>query len=129
MSPRETISLPVYAALTIPTVTAYPSVNCLQWSADGQLCFVSKNAVHILVYKRFYDLPTVIFLKKESIQTPDPGINFDSTSVVKSTPSKDDPALGWFKTMVQRDTAMPISWPDYSQGVSLPFDSLFFFLR
>ena len=42
--------LPVYAALTIPTVTAYPSVNCLQWSADGQLCFVSKNAVHILVY-------------------------------------------------------------------------------
>ena len=57
-----------------------------------------------------------------SFQTPDPGINFDSSSVVKSTPSKDDPALGWFKTMIQRDTAMPISWPDYSQG-GLRFDS------
>ena len=43
--------LPVYTALTIPTVTAYPSVYCLQWSSDGQLCFVSKNAVHILVHK------------------------------------------------------------------------------
>lgn len=51
-----------------------------------------------------------------SFQTPDPGINFDNTSVVKSTPSKDDPALGWFKTMIQHDTAVPISWPDYSQG-------------
>ena len=50
------------------------------------------------------------------MQTPDPGINFDSSSVVKSTPNKDDPALGWFKTMIQRDTAVPISWPDYSQG-------------
>ena len=57
-----------------------------------------------------------VTILNESIQTPDPGINFDSSSVVKSTLSKDDPALGWFKTMIQRDTALPISWPDYSQG-------------
>ena len=107
--------LPVYAALAIPTVTAYPSISCLQWSADGQLCFVSKNAVHILVHYIFMTYLSVSILN-ESIQTPDPGINFDSSSVVKSTPSKDDPALGWFKTMIQRDTALPISWPDYSQG-------------
>ena len=108
--------LPVYAALTIPTVTAYPSVNCLQWSADGQLCFVSKNAVHILVLNYVSTTYLLFSILNEPIQTPDPGINFDSSSVVKSTPSKDDPALGWFKTMIQRDTTIPISWPDYSQG-------------
>ncbi|KAF8154505.1 transcription factor IIIC subunit delta N-term-domain-containing protein [Crassisporium funariophilum] len=89
-------SLPVYAALNIPTVTSQPSVNCLQWSADGQLCFVTKSAAYIL--------------------TPDHGINFDVNSVVKSTPSKDDPALGWFKTMIQHDKITPIRWPEYSQA-------------
>lgn len=59
-------------------------------------------------------------------QTPDPGINFDNTSVVKSTPNKDDAAIGWFKTMIQHDTATPISWPDYSQGVAYTFDYFFF---
>ena len=68
-----------------------------------------------------YDLSLYLscFIEKSPFQTPDPGINFDNSSVVKSTPNKDDPALGWFKTMIQRDTAMPISWPDYSQGMVL----------
>jgi len=61
------------------------------------------------------------------IQTPDPGINFDNTSVVKSTPSKDDPALGWFKTMIQHDTAVPVSWPDYSQGRQFVLFFIFIF--
>jgi hypothetical protein len=64
----------------------------------------------------FHPTPLSDVFLNRSIQTPDPGINFDSSSVVKSTPNKDDPALGWFKTMIQHDTAVPISWPDYSQG-------------
>ncbi|PPQ88838.1 hypothetical protein CVT25_010267, partial [Psilocybe cyanescens] len=90
------MTLPVYTALNIPTVTSYPSLKCVQWSADGQLCYISKNAAVIL--------------------TPDHGINFDNGSVIKATPSKDDPALGWFKTMIQHDKATPTKWPEYSQA-------------
>ncbi|KJA14204.1 hypothetical protein HYPSUDRAFT_195326 [Hypholoma sublateritium FD-334 SS-4] len=92
---REKNSLPIFTTLSIPTVTSHPSLKTVQWSADGQLAFVTKNAVIVL--------------------TPDHGINFDNDSVIKSTPSKDDPALGWFKTMIQHDQAVPIKWPEYSQ--------------
>jgi hypothetical protein len=78
-------------------------------------CVSSQKMPFTYWYITFLWFASVTILN-ESIQTPDPGINFDSSSVVKYTPSKDDPALGWFKTMIQRDTAMPISWPDYSQG-------------
>ena len=39
----------ISSALNVPTATSYPSVNCLQWSSDGQLCFVTKTAIYILV--------------------------------------------------------------------------------
>ncbi|KAJ3511250.1 hypothetical protein NLJ89_g4210 [Agrocybe chaxingu] len=94
-SQREGSLYPIYTALNIPTVTALPSPKCIQWSPDGQLCFTTKNAAYLL--------------------TPDHGINFDNDSVVRSTPSKDDPALGWFKTMIQTDKSTPMRWPDYSQ--------------
>ncbi|CAA7270424.1 unnamed protein product [Cyclocybe aegerita] len=94
-SQREGLSYAIYTALNIPTVTAHPSPKCIQWSPDGQLCFTTKNAAYLL--------------------TPDHGINFDNDSVVRSTPSKDDPALGWFKTMIQTDKSSPMRWPDYSQ--------------
>ncbi|KAF8962108.1 transcription factor IIIC subunit delta N-term-domain-containing protein [Flammula alnicola] len=92
---RQKSAMPIYTTLSIPTVTSYPSLKCLQWSADCQVCFITKSAVVIL--------------------TPDHGINFDNDSVIKSTPNTDDPVLGWFKTMIQHDQITPMKWPDYSQ--------------
>ncbi|KAF9479133.1 hypothetical protein BDN70DRAFT_709576 [Pholiota conissans] len=97
-SASDKLSLSVYTTLNIPTVTSHPSLKSVQWSADGQVSFITKNAVVIL--------------------TPDHGINFDTDSVIKSTPSKNDPALGWFKTMIQHDQTVPMKWPDYSQSWS-----------
>ncbi|KAF9004682.1 transcription factor IIIC subunit delta N-term-domain-containing protein [Cyathus striatus] len=89
----------VLTALNVPTVTSYPSINSVQWSPDGQLCFVTKNAAYIM--------------------TPDHGINFDSKAVIRSTLSKDnredDNALGWFRTIVQLDKSAAFRWPEYSQ--------------
>ena len=39
----------IYATLNVPIVSSYPSSRCLQWSGDGQACFVSKYAIYILV--------------------------------------------------------------------------------
>ena len=38
-----------YTTLNVPTVTSCPSVKCLQWSADGQVCFITKTAAYIMV--------------------------------------------------------------------------------
>ena len=57
------------------------------------------------------------------MQTPDPGINFDTTSVLKAPVGKDnanDKPLGWFRTMIEcnkeRPLEKPQNWPDISQG-------------
>lgn len=39
----------IYTALNVPTATSYPSINCLQWSADGQACFVTRAGAYIMV--------------------------------------------------------------------------------
>jgi hypothetical protein len=41
--------LPIYAGLNFST-TASPSLTCLQWSGDGQVFFVTKNTIFIMVY-------------------------------------------------------------------------------
>lgn len=46
---HEKNSLSIFTTLSIPTVTSHPSLKTVQWSADGQLAFVTKNAVIILV--------------------------------------------------------------------------------
>lgn len=58
--PPSSTALPVSAALNVPTATSYPSVNCLQWSSDGQLCFVTKTAIYILVgrYLKYFQRKT-----------------------------------------------------------------------
>ncbi|KAF8552235.1 hypothetical protein OG21DRAFT_1535864 [Imleria badia] len=88
---------PVYTSLNIPTVITHPSVRCLQWSDDGQLCLVTKSAVHIL--------------------TPDHGINFSTPADIKS-PIRDegDRPLGWYRTMIETMRAQTHSWPSISQG-------------
>ena len=57
-------------------------------------------------------------------QTPDPGINFDTTSILKAPVAKDDGnhrQLGWFRTMIEcnreRPPEKPQNWPDISQGI------------
>ncbi|PPQ73141.1 hypothetical protein CVT24_009134 [Panaeolus cyanescens] len=87
---------PIYAALNIQTVISWPSTKTLQWSADGQLAFATKGAVYLL--------------------TPDHGINFGLDSTTKATPNKDDPAIGWFKTIIQHDKINAFRWPEYSQA-------------
>lgn len=47
-------SLPVYATLDFPTASSFPSLTCLQWTAEGQLVFATKSAAYILVlFSRF----------------------------------------------------------------------------
>ncbi|KIJ96924.1 hypothetical protein K443DRAFT_133983 [Laccaria amethystina LaAM-08-1] len=98
--PPSSTAPPVSTALNVPTATSCPSVNCLQWSSDGQLFFVTKTAIYIL--------------------TPDHGINFDNTSVIKSSLTKesreDSQALGWFRTIIQFDKSEGVRWPDHSQA-------------
>ncbi|KAF8876936.1 transcription factor IIIC subunit delta N-term-domain-containing protein [Infundibulicybe gibba] len=83
MAPRT------YSSLNVPTVTSSPSTTCLQWSADGQLCFATKSAVYIM--------------------TPDLGINLGK---MKS----EDHQIGWFKTAIQFDRSTACKWPEYSQA-------------
>ncbi|KAJ7065359.1 transcription factor IIIC subunit delta N-term-domain-containing protein [Mycena amicta] len=42
----------IYSAFNIPTILSRPSTTCLQWSADGQLFFLSKTAVYVLTPER-----------------------------------------------------------------------------
>ncbi|KAF8835955.1 hypothetical protein BDN67DRAFT_912054 [Paxillus ammoniavirescens] len=99
--------LPIYTALSVPTVITHPSVRCLQWSEDGQLCLVTKSSVHIL--------------------TPDPGINFNTPADIK-TPIGDehsDRPLGWYRTMIEATRGQTHSWPSIYQGwASLSLGSL-----
>ncbi|KAJ3807069.1 transcription factor IIIC subunit delta N-term-domain-containing protein [Lentinula aff. lateritia] len=91
----------IYTSLNVPTVITSPSVNCLQWSEDGQAFFTSKSAVYIM--------------------TPEHGINFDLDSVLKSSVDEDtddNPLLGWFRTMIAIDKTDACRWTDYSQDWS-----------
>ncbi|KAH6909807.1 transcription factor IIIC subunit delta N-term-domain-containing protein [Coprinopsis sp. MPI-PUGE-AT-0042] len=90
----------VQAALSIPTAIAYPSPQCIQWSPEGQLLFVTKSCVYIL--------------------TPDHGVNFDNESAIKAPlkeEHRDHPqTIAWFRTIAQ-DSKMSdgTHWPDLSQ--------------
>ncbi|KAF8347596.1 putative zinc-finger of transcription factor IIIC complex-domain-containing protein, partial [Amanita rubescens] len=91
--------LHVYTALTLSTATSHPSIQTIQWTPDGQLCLTTKTVAYIM--------------------TPDYGINFDTSSVVRpSLSAKDKDAgstIGWFRTIIQVDKADPMKWPEYSQ--------------
>ncbi|TFK52028.1 hypothetical protein OE88DRAFT_1718706 [Heliocybe sulcata] len=88
--------LKTYASLVVPTSTTHPSADCLQWSADGQALLTTKSALYIL--------------------TPDAGINFDSSSVIRPIPGKgnkdgDTKSLAWFRTMIEFGKAIVYQWP------------------
>ncbi|KAG7450657.1 uncharacterized protein BT62DRAFT_984993 [Guyanagaster necrorhizus] len=86
----------VHTALNLPTATSHPSSNCVQWSSDGQVVIATKSAVYIM--------------------TPDHGINFDTTSVIRSVGEAGGiPHVGWFRTLIQLDKTAAVRWPEYSQ--------------
>ncbi|KAG7094041.1 hypothetical protein E1B28_007662 [Marasmius oreades] len=105
-----------YTCLNFSTILNSPSSKCLQWSSDGQACFVTKSAVYIL--------------------TPEPGINHDLYSLLPSAlqaatlsnasttkPNQNETdtisqlTLNWFRTMIQYDSKSSDTcrWPDFSQ--------------
>ncbi|ETW79260.1 hypothetical protein HETIRDRAFT_478665 [Heterobasidion irregulare TC 32-1] len=89
----------VHDALTIPAAGSQPSINCLQWTNDGQILFLTKTAIYII--------------------TPDAGINFDSSSTIKASKMNDDAAptkpLSLFRTMIEYDRIIACHWPVDSQ--------------
>ncbi|KAI0064060.1 hypothetical protein BV25DRAFT_1869513 [Artomyces pyxidatus] len=89
----------VHTALSIPIATSYPSINCLQWTEDGQLLLQTKTAIYIL--------------------TPDFGVNFDPASTITAQPKNNEAAkpLGWFRTMIgiDRRAEAIYAWPADSQ--------------
>ncbi|KAH7882278.1 transcription factor IIIC subunit delta N-term-domain-containing protein, partial [Phlebopus sp. FC_14] len=89
---------PIYTALSVPTVLTHPSPRCLQWSEEGQLCLVTKYAVHIL--------------------TPDHGVNFNTPADIKSPigDEQSDKPLGWYRTMIETTRGQTHTWPNLSQG-------------
>ncbi|KAF8625045.1 hypothetical protein AX15_005586 [Amanita polypyramis BW_CC] len=91
--------LHTYTALIVPTVTSHVSIQTIQWTSDGQLCLSTKAAAHIM--------------------TPDHGINFDTSSVIRpSQGAKDKDAgmtIGWFRTVIQIDKISPMKWPEHCQ--------------
>ncbi|KAJ7173510.1 hypothetical protein C8R46DRAFT_1083033 [Mycena filopes] len=88
---------PVYTTLSIPTVTARPSLSCLQWSGDGQVFFLSKGSVYIL--------------------TPDRGVHSD-TQLPDHVPRSH---VRWFSTMIDFNPREVHNWPAGSQGCSVGF--------
>ncbi|KAH7920247.1 hypothetical protein BV22DRAFT_1021558 [Leucogyrophana mollusca] len=89
--------MPIYTALSVPTVISHPSERCLQWSEDGQACLVTKSAVHIL--------------------TPDPGINFSTPADIKAPlgDNQSERPLGWFRTMIETTKGQTHHWPTICQ--------------
>lgn len=106
-----------YTALSLPTVTARPSVGSLQWSGDGQLFFMTKSNVYVLVSSArsltvSFQLSSVLF------QTPN-HLGIIASSVEKSPidPQDSHPgALSWFRTIIDLDKSAVCNWPAISKG-------------
>jgi general transcription factor 3C polypeptide 4 len=110
--------VPILTALSLPAVSTFPSADCIQWSGDGQVVVTSRYAIYILVSKAF-----IIFVSCSlSNQTPDPGINVDSSSVVKQDLDKSltletHRPIGWLTTMIEGNKGAGMhQWVLDSQG-------------
>lgn len=116
------MSLTIYAAIAVPTHTPHPSNHSLQWSADGQLVLITKNAVYILV--SIYRAPRVALRVLTGVgKTPAPGITFDIASAVKNPVAAMQrvgeaaaPPLGLFRTMLEFEKGVLHHWPVDCQG-------------
>ncbi|KAI0630592.1 putative zinc-finger of transcription factor IIIC complex-domain-containing protein [Trametes polyzona] len=86
----------VHSVIGLPSVSLSPSVNCLQFSEDGQAILLAKHAVYIL--------------------TPDVGINVELSAVMKQAnepapSSRSARPLGWLRTLVEFDRGLQHQWP------------------
>ncbi|KAI0251386.1 putative zinc-finger of transcription factor IIIC complex-domain-containing protein [Lactifluus subvellereus] len=89
----------IYTASSVPAAASHPTINCLQWTEDGQLLFLTKTAVYVL--------------------TPDLGINYCDPSAVSASKlrhtSPGATSLGWFRTVLELDRRSFHHWPSESQ--------------
>ncbi|KAI9451937.1 putative zinc-finger of transcription factor IIIC complex-domain-containing protein [Lactarius psammicola] len=89
----------IYTASSVPGAASHPTLNCLQWTGDGQLLFSTKYFVYIL--------------------TPDLGLNNRGPSAVRASTyrngSPHENPCGWFKTVLELDKRSFYHWPSDSQ--------------
>jgi len=102
---RQTID----ASLRLTAVSTSTSLNCLQWTGDGQLILVTKSAVHIL--------------------TPDIGTNSEASTTKNGLDTKNGPSsprpVGWLRTMIGFDKTLVHHWPvDCQEWGSVSLGSL-----
>nr|GAT55919.1 predicted protein [Mycena chlorophos] len=97
----------IHTALSVNAVAPILSTSTLQWTADGQACFLTKTSLYIM--------------------TPDHGLNFDLAQPIKSKPrplktknaSQPEPdveRIGWYRTVVQFDRPLEYLWLEQSQS-------------
>ncbi|KAI5886536.1 uncharacterized protein SCHCODRAFT_02641946 [Schizophyllum commune H4-8] len=138
----------IYSALNVPTVTAHPSPKTLQWTSDGQLCFLTRGAVYIMTPEHAISFDTGALLRPAPDphrHAPDPhrpsatANNLrsaaassasagagpsttttapTSTSNIPSPPSP-APTIGWFRTVIPIDKTIAYQWPEHSQAYPL----------
>ncbi|KAH9172208.1 transcription factor IIIC subunit delta N-term-domain-containing protein [Lactarius sanguifluus] len=89
----------IYTASNVPGAASHPTLNCLQWTGDGQLLFSTKSSVYIL--------------------TPDLGLTYRGPSAVGASTYRDgsphENPCGWFKTVLELDKRSFYHWPSDSQ--------------
>ncbi|KAI0693750.1 transcription factor IIIC subunit delta N-term-domain-containing protein [Cytidiella melzeri] len=75
----------VLATLSIPAVSTFPSERCIQWSGDGQVVVLTRQAIMII--------------------TPTLGISVEPSSITKQAndSQRSDESLGWYRTMIERN--------------------------
>ncbi|KAI0796220.1 putative zinc-finger of transcription factor IIIC complex-domain-containing protein [Abortiporus biennis] len=86
--------LPILSAINLPSATAFPSLNCIQWSEDGQALLITRNAIYIL--------------------TPSLGIEVEPSFLVKQSLEKDLSGdnlkpVEWFQTLIEWDKNSDLS--------------------
>ncbi|EDR05691.1 uncharacterized protein LACBIDRAFT_329590 [Laccaria bicolor S238N-H82] len=84
--------------IKIPGHASFSSAgSCLQWTADGQLLVVTKDAIHILVKFRFGQTP------ENAHDTSHPHLKLA------------DKSIAWAQTIIEFDQINIRKWPDRSQ--------------
>lgn len=90
----------IYTASSVPGAASHPTLNCLQWTGDGQLLFSTKSSVYIL--------------------TPDLGVNYRGSPAGRASMYRDgslhETPCGWFRTVLELDKRSFYHWPSDSQG-------------
>jgi hypothetical protein len=110
----------LYATLSLPALSTFPSAKCIQWSEDGQAIILTRQAIVILVHTIYIhsnQSPSPVMM-----QTPALGIVVEPSSVVKQSLDRKETSdhkqhLGWYKTIIERQKSdEPHHWAMECQG-------------